>query len=484
MHGDSLRSLLKLLESKDKSNFRIDNQLADNELNALIELGKLMHHTFPLRINPKHCLPSGYTYLGQFIDHDLIFSMNGCPVGHDACQPPIGFESKLNLSAVYGDIRNRATFAKLDYIDQLSGQFLDIPKGNLGLQPIPDPRNNENLLISQLHLQFIKLHNKFIDEGLTFKQARDESIAIYCSIVLHDFLKKILYKSVWEVYFGTNNYLNKSDIFYKPFSQHPIPPEFSKAAFRFGHSMIKKEYNINNTPGGKNLIKLKQMLGKHLLSNTLTNHYVVDWELFFGGSDRYHKQPLNRAKAISPAFNLEVDEIGDNHLPATNQPDILNLIAVRNLLRGKVEKLADFNTLAKKTLKFIDERVHLINAPNPDQSSLGDIKNKIDFFINNENWLKPKLKSTSHNTSPAFCDLDSKHQEIITKSPPLWYGILCESHYFKGPNKFRLRTPGLGPVGSIIIAETFSHLLDLQQTLTARNNIKTMVDLLKFLKGA
>ena len=56
---------------------------------------------------------------------------------------------------------------------------------------IGDPRNDENLIIAQLHLAFLKAHNRLVDQGRTFAQARRVLRQHHQHIVIQDFLKRI-----------------------------------------------------------------------------------------------------------------------------------------------------------------------------------------------------------------------------------------------------------------------------------------------------
>jgi hypothetical protein len=42
----------------------------------------------------------------------------------------------------------------------------DLPRKDDGTAPIGDPRNDENLILTQLHLLFLKFHNRCLDAGL------------------------------------------------------------------------------------------------------------------------------------------------------------------------------------------------------------------------------------------------------------------------------------------------------------------------------
>jgi hypothetical protein len=56
---------------------------------------------------------------------------------------------------------------------------------------IGDPRNDQNLIVAQLHLAFLKAHNQLVAQGRTFEQARRLLRQHYQHLVIHDFLKRI-----------------------------------------------------------------------------------------------------------------------------------------------------------------------------------------------------------------------------------------------------------------------------------------------------
>jgi hypothetical protein len=54
-----------------------------------------------------------------------------------------------------------------------------------------DPRNDENTIIAQLHLAFLKAHNALVDQGLGFAEARRMLRQHYQHLVIHDFLRRV-----------------------------------------------------------------------------------------------------------------------------------------------------------------------------------------------------------------------------------------------------------------------------------------------------
>ena len=121
--------------------------------------------------------------------------------------------------------------------------------------------------MSQLHLAFIKFHNKVLESlPANTPNLFDETRRIvrwhYQWVVVHDFLRKILggddviddiiklEKYKVPLGGGTKDIqgaLNVDLKFYNYRNQPFIPVEFSVAAYRFGHSMIRTEYELNPT---------------------------------------------------------------------------------------------------------------------------------------------------------------------------------------------------------------------------------------------
>src|SRR5690606_33877448 len=136
-----------------------------------------------------------------------------------------------------------------------------------------DPRNDENLLVAQLHLAFLKLHNKVVDRlaaagetGDLFEAARKTTRWHYQWIVLHDFLPKLIDVNSlrWVLEHGRTHFV---------FADEPyMPIEFSVAAYRLGHSMVRERYNHNRVfrPGGVAPATLQLLFNFTGLSGSIT----------------------------------------------------------------------------------------------------------------------------------------------------------------------------------------------------------------------
>ena len=129
-------------------------------------------------------IPAGFTYLGQFVDHDLTFDKTPVTLG-DRVTPAQLVQNRspsLDLDSLYGAGPQDPESAKF-YEDDVhlkmgrtdaigpdkARQGFDLPRGTSGTAAqrraavIPDPRNDENLAVAQTHLAFIRFHNRVVD---------------------------------------------------------------------------------------------------------------------------------------------------------------------------------------------------------------------------------------------------------------------------------------------------------------------------------
>ncbi|MEA2727910.1 MAG: hypothetical protein QOF70_2385, partial [Acetobacteraceae bacterium] len=153
-------------------------------------------------------IPALYTYLGQFIDHDITFD----PVSMlTKMQDPDGlvdFRSPaLDLDNIYGRGPNDQPYMydglKFRLGDALIGQGVpdanDLPRF-AGRALIGDPRNDENSIVSQLQGLFHRFHNRMIDDnaGLDFEAAQQRVRFHYQYMILNDFLPRIIHSAVLD----------------------------------------------------------------------------------------------------------------------------------------------------------------------------------------------------------------------------------------------------------------------------------------------
>ncbi|HWQ12831.1 MAG TPA: peroxidase family protein [Roseiflexaceae bacterium] len=405
---------------------------------ALVELGRAMEDTPNLRDHPE--LPAGFTYFGQFLDHDITFDKTaGLPSGELTPEEiEQGRSPSLDLDSVYG----RGPAAEAERLFERDGVVLrvgrttpvdapiepeghelpnDLPRGhdpdNPRLATIADPRNDENLAVAQLHLAFLKFHNvvaaRLAEGGLEgaalFERARRMVVLHYQWIVLHDFLPRVVEPSILGQTLATGRRFFQI----APGEEPAMPVEFSVAAYRFGHSMIRDSYSWNrNFPDAslEFLFEFSGGSGGMVGLFTLPSNWPVDWRRLFDFRDAPGVRPppaLNRTRRIDTALALEL-----RTLPRIGEEGDRASLAVRNLLRGRLLGLPSGQVVAAA----LD-----VPALTPEQVRSG-----------------PQAA------------LLQRHQ--LDQQTPLWFYILKEAEVFHDGAR-------LGPVGSTLLAETFVGLI-------------------------
>jgi hypothetical protein len=211
-------------------------------------------------------LPSEYTYLGQFIDHNLDFDETAQPTAGVNPSSLANFESfRFDLNDVFGD--GPAVDPQLYASDHkhllVSGtlgnpQSDGVPtvRGNGGVFDLArnpkngqavlvDPRNDENQIVSQITAAFIAFYNGFIDRGYGYARARQLTEDYYQEIVLTDVLPAFVGQSTIDEYLHVGaSGVHVSTPEFPDASFTPI--EFSIGAYRFGHALVRNDYHIND----------------------------------------------------------------------------------------------------------------------------------------------------------------------------------------------------------------------------------------------
>ena len=213
-----------------------------------------------VHLNTSPRLFAGFTFIGQFIDHDITF--DNTPLDLQLADPDatVNFRTpRYDLDSVYGrgpaqepQFYDPADRDKLLVTTNVNG-VEDMPRdGNRAI--IPEPRNDENLIIVQLHKAVAQFHNQIVDYARSvgirpewvFETARRLTRWHYQWAVTHDFLPRF----VGDGLVGTNGTVYKEVTgkppvinlgYYKPTNRDGrpfMPVEFAVAAYRFGHSII------------------------------------------------------------------------------------------------------------------------------------------------------------------------------------------------------------------------------------------------------
>jgi hypothetical protein len=403
-------------------------------------------------------LASAYTYLGQFIVHDIVLTkaVNPTSPAADPCtQAPLppaavraAFDNKrtafLELESVYGQGPNHLDIVgkpiplvgdelllgkvsiDIDSDDDAPDFDLerDLPREAMSSDPehdraarIADPRNDESLILGQLHLAFMRAHNTLVRRGKTFAEARTLLRQHYQWMVINDFLKQVADPVTVEQVLSAPLYKPEEGEFF-------IPLEFSVAACRFGHSMSREVYYLSKHltfASLKDDLFTRMALGQQRpqtttarVYETLPKSHVVEWEHFVLHPE--NKGKLNLACKIDTGLVRAFFSLSnEGRQPKTCKE--MNL-AVLDLKRGYIQSLPTGQAVAQALgLTPLTEAEILKVAVNSEQRAV----------------------------------LEESELSVRT---PLWFYILAEA-----AQEAHGSGNSLGPVGSRIVAEVLIGLV-------------------------
>jgi hypothetical protein len=305
----------------------------------LARLAETMHDPgTPDLDNPD--VPAGFTFLGQFIDHDMTRDTTPLTQQDEDPHATKNFDSpSFDLGSVYGEGPEESPElydgAKLRF--ETPNGFEDLPRKADGTALIGDPRNDENLIICQLHIAFMKFHNALVDQGRDFKDARRLTRWHFQWLIVHDFLPHVAGQEVVDRFLEQRGDAppNVRREFYKPKNPNRpmMPIEYSVAAYRFGHSMVRPGYAINATAGGPIFGDPPSDNDLHG-SRPIPAKFKIDFHNFFdipeGGTAPRNRSRRMDTRLSAGLFHLPVPQV----VPPPPPPPIVSL-AERNLLRGK-----------------------------------------------------------------------------------------------------------------------------------------------------
>ena len=367
---------------------------------------------------------AGMTFVGQFIDHDLTFDATSrLGVATDPATSPNGRTPRFDLDSVYGagPIMAPELYDAADPITfrlESGGQFEDLPRRPGGAAVIGDVRNDSNLMISGLHAAFLRFHNHAVDAlrvpGAdpmdTFDAARRETTWHYQWLVVNRVLPSFVGKPMVDSVLAAPT---------RPLAG--IPVEFSGAAYRFGHSLVRPSYRANlagdngspffglifdsrvQVPDGQN----PTTDPGDLRGGFRAPRRFIGWQTFFdfGGAFSAATRPNKIIDTVlsTPLFALPTSAIA--HVPGSPGPIAL---PQRTLLRHLTWSLPSGQSVARA-----------LGAPVLHRGDLGDL---------------------------------SQFGHRLDRTTPLWFYVLREAALLND-GQF------LGPVGGRIVAETMLRLL-------------------------
>ena len=399
-------------------------------------------------------VPSGFTYLGQFIDHDITLDLTSLGTRLEDPNATRNFRTpRLDLDSLYGlgpdgspylYERTRAApntalgppgpkflLGKNRTMDVPAGEFQnDLPRNSQGCALIGDHRNDENLIVAQTHLAFLKFHNKVVTEltdrstppETVFAEARRIVTWHYQWIVLYDFLERLTEQGIVATILGNGRK------FYQFGTTPYMPVEFSAAAFRLGHSMVREKYSLNRIIDNSGLKEMSQMTGRsgRVIGEVerrpadtqeieaVPSTWIIDWRRWYDFKTPPGALPPP-SEPTGPKFVFNFSrKINPLIAPTLHTlPDGSGNLAFRNLQRGARLNLPCGQAVAKA--------MKVQNALTP-----ADIANGDDGQV-------------------------AKQQGLHEKTP-LWYYVLKEADVRNNGER-------LGPVGSTILAEVFVGLV-------------------------
>jgi heme peroxidase len=413
---------------------------------------------------------SAYTYFGQFIDHDITFDPSTFQQQKSDPDGIVDFRTpRFDLDNVYGrgpsdqpylyDGAKLALGEKLFLIERnpKARDLLRVSAASDGNQRaiIGDPRNDENVIVSQFQGMMQRFHNRMVDLNTTstFDQVQLEVRRHYQWSVVHDFLPKIILSDVLNqvskaIVDPSLSFKAEPPVFklYKD-SGAIMPVEFSVAAYRLGHSMVRPGYRLNEFTTPLAIFDHNNPTNGLNAFGNFPKSWAIDWQRFIELGLR--KGPETDTDRVQRAYKIDTSIVkGLGALPfsvagdeAKADPNKLNL-AFRNLLRGQILLLPTGQEVAKAmgVASIDDDKIILFPANDGSTETQGE----------NTPTDAPKITGVS---------------SAFKGKCPLWAYVLAESR----TNFYSSGRAALGAVGGRIVAEVFMALLNFDEDSIVRN---------------
>lgn len=331
--------------------------IPQNEEDKLVKLGEAMRYDVEREgtLTPR----VGYTYFSQFVGHDLTHDPTPLDGPYLAPGETLNHRTPyLDLDHVYRGGPKQSP--DLYYGEPGSERFkvgvttpggyerdLPIENGLILLGEGEDTRDLDNLVVRQLHGLFLKFHNEAVKQlsakpptikefehshfGTIFEQAQRLVRWQYQWIVRHDLLPRILHPGVW-------NQQDRTDwASSRPKGGFAIPIEFSLAAFRFGHSMVRNAYGLNCR---QKRVTTQDLMALGHKPSPIPDDFMIEWGRFFDGLPG--SGPVASSSFIDTSIGAPLHDLSPSiirlcsKLERSIEPPRL---PVRTLLRGARAKL-------------------------------------------------------------------------------------------------------------------------------------------------
>jgi hypothetical protein len=411
-------------------------------------------------------IPAAYTYFGQFIDHDLTFDPASSLQKQNDPDALVDYRTpRFDLDNVYGrgpddqpymytaDGRSLVLGNPMTGALEVNANAHDLQRNTQtpARALIGDPRNDENKIVSQLQGLWHRFHNKIAADNpsLTFPEVQQQVRFHYQWVLLHDFLPTVIAKDVLEGVLPLDKnkkpIVSKSNLqFFHYRDEAFMPLEFSAAAYRFGHSMVRPGYRVNSTVGPQPIFKL----GTNALDlrgfQAPPSNWALDWRRYIdlvpldygtlvANPDQNDPTNQNRLQLAYKIDTSLVNPLGVLPASVAVNPSVL---AQRNLERGWRMRLPSGQDVARAMglVPLTDDKI-VIGKFTGDPADI----------------VAASIATVGDGVS--FVD-----------NCPLWTYVLAETVESKVKVKTlqgdkHITTRKLGPVGGRIVAETFVGLL-------------------------
>ncbi|QOZ29174.1 peroxidase family protein [Bradyrhizobium sp. CCBAU 51753] len=298
-------------------------------------------------------IPSGYTYLLQFIAHDMVNTSISLAA---TAGRRFGFQNArqqpLTLDTIYGGgpdvspqvyeysaqcVHSRGLMPrtkmrcgraqdrvhpdeKMPFADIGRAMPVEVQDSGLDSSPgnpeclrtealVADARNDDHALIAQVTLLFHRMHNFILDQLNSATPAKTASDAyrnlicarfiltlLYRRIIVKDVMYRLLDPSVYRYYFLPD--INSGKLVCDP--DAGVPVEFSHGAFRCGHAMTRNSYRVrDDTPiPATRAMQFSSRRAPQFVP--LSKEWIVRWEQFF---EINGKKPANLSRRLRPDFS-------------------------------------------------------------------------------------------------------------------------------------------------------------------------------------
>ncbi len=437
---------------------------------------------------------AGYTYLGQLITHDItkesldirieegfenstetLTRDNYTPFLDLGCIYPIVEDEEFEETEFLREIDQDGCFNLGAASREREGSETDLLREN-GLAIIPEPRNDENIIVAQLHLFWQVLHNRVVRHYLLksrnsqrherYHHARKFVTLIFQQVVIQDYSRRILHPEVYRYCLDKDNG-SRGTVFCSEFEErltngevNEVPREFSLALFRFGHSLIRPQYRFN---------EIGIRLAAPKLANTfkrgrrLNSDVILNWEFFFG-STRRPDSALNKALILNLRIASGLKEVPIDKKIKKPKFKVLFTDAVSSKAS---QYLINNSNRQKKGSKFTNLVISDIRSSRARPTG-GDLLRAIKKRMDNA-YISEKLKAEIGSLESRFqfsdnCILSkvepNESEKLLSlDNAPLWLFMLREAELWPNAPQRTAQRRGmhrqqLGPLSSIIVAET------------------------------